>query len=361
MATRACQANLKWEKQTLVVAEIAAEVDLDLFDVELEGLGPVAAFQVLDRANECCMTYRIYSLNKPVRLLRTIKGGYFRGADTDLDGQVEVWAEDTAAIDGIDGLAASDVEYPPTYALRFEKARLLDASAEFPSHFDDIIAKIQKQENPDDLQAFKKSDGKLASSTTQVEQLRRLRSAKIQVLEIVWAYLYSGREAEAWETLHAMWPDADIERIQAALIKARTGGILAQLDGESGRRPSGKQAQVFENLNPNTAVAMQMDQHLDAKPVKIYSNDEAKQPPQPIDIWRPKRSVPEDTPLSSEDEMLDLLIDAAGKVRSVRWTDRKKPADTELLNAALEWKFIPGLQRGHSVACHLFFAVHPKR
>jgi hypothetical protein len=59
--------------------------------------------------------------------------------------------------------------------------------------------------------------------------------------------------------------------------------------------------------------------------------------------------------------VLKLLIDSAGKVRSVQWTDKKKPEDTELMNSALEWKFIPGRQHGHAVACQLLFGVHAKR
>ena len=361
MAGRECQASLKWGKQTLVVAEKAAEIDLDLFDVELGTLGPVAAFQVRNSATECCMTYQIYSLNAPVRLLRTVKGGYFTGADTDLDGRVEVWAEDTAAIDGLDGLATSAVEYPPMYALRFEKGRLLNASAEFQSYFNDIIAKTEKKENSDDLRAFKQSDGRLGPSSENPNQLARLRAAKIQVLEIVWAHLSSGHEKKAWEILRAMWPDADFDRMQAALTKAHDSGVLSQVDGESAAQIAAKHAQVFDDLQPNSVTAMQIDEHLDAKPVKVFGEDEARQPPQPIDIWRPERSVPEETPFSTDDEMLDLLIDSAGKVRSVQWADKKKPKDTELMNSALEWKFIPGLQHGHSVACHLRFGVHPKR
>jgi hypothetical protein len=55
-------------------------------------------------------------------------------------------------------------------------------------------------------------------------RLPRLRKVKIQVLEIVWAYLYSGREKEAWRALADMWPIADVERIRSEIIAARAPG-----------------------------------------------------------------------------------------------------------------------------------------
>jgi len=61
--------------------------------------------------------------------------------------------------------------------------------------------------------------------------MHRLRLTKIKVLEIVWAYLYSGREQEAWQALTDMWPTSDFERVRAALTSARASGIPGQLDG----------------------------------------------------------------------------------------------------------------------------------
>ncbi len=55
---------------------------------------------------------------------------------------------------------------------------------------------------------------------------------KSAVLTIVLAYLYSGREAEAWNALEAMWPPTDRKRIQDAIVKARATGLLSQLTGK---------------------------------------------------------------------------------------------------------------------------------
>ena len=53
--------------------------------------------------------------------------------------------------------------------------------------------------------------------------------AKPVVLEIVYSYLYSGREDEAWQTLDNMWPAADRERIKKLIIKTRATGLLSTL------------------------------------------------------------------------------------------------------------------------------------
>jgi hypothetical protein len=63
------------------------------------------------------------------------------------------------------------------------------------------------------LSDFKNSDGQLSTlSPPKMEELHRLRMTKIKVLEIVWCYLYSGREQDAWRALADMWPAADFDR-----------------------------------------------------------------------------------------------------------------------------------------------------
>jgi hypothetical protein len=44
---------------------------------------------------------------------------------------------------------------------------------------------------------------------------------KAKVLEIVWAYVYSGREQQAWRSLTEMWPVTDADRIPTAILNAR--------------------------------------------------------------------------------------------------------------------------------------------
>ncbi len=202
------------------------------------------------------MTYKVYSLQNPPRLLRTITGGnFFSASDTDLDGRVEIWTADAAAVDGFESLVVNELDSAPTMVLRFERSRLVDVSSEFRPHYDQEIAKLRAELNSQDLSEFKNSDGKLATTASlSAQQLHRLRGVKIKVIEVAWSYLYSGREQEAWRTLAEMWPDSDVDRIRAAIVNMHAHGIHSQVDGASTGAPAGrkKSAQVFDTIGRST-------------------------------------------------------------------------------------------------------------
>jgi hypothetical protein len=328
LATRSCEATLSG-KEDVVVASDAAEIDLDVFGVDLDGDEPVAAFQIKKSQMQCCMTYQIYSLEDPPRLLRTIFGGqFFSAADSDLDGRIEIWTDDAAAVDGLEGLRLSEIEFAPTYILRFEHGRLLDVSAEFQDFADQTIAKVREKLNPTDLQRFKASDSKLRKGEgmppEELARLPRLRKVKIQVLEVVWAYLYSGREKEAWRALADMWPNGDVERIRSEIIAARVRGMHLQLDGVS------------------NAVAP-----TDENPVMIYGSTD--KPAKPIMVRYYPPSGATDAPLLKGKVRVNLVVDSAGKVRSVK-VSGKQEASEYLKRSTNEWKFIPALVEGRPVA-----------
>ena len=331
LSVRQCQASLQWKTENIVVAENAAQIDLDLFGVDLVKNGPVAAFQIKKSAAECCASYQIYSLEKPPRLLRTITGGsIYTASDRDLDGRVEIWTDDSAAMNGLDGIQLAYMEYPPACVLRFENGKLLDASGEFQDYFDGIAGRIREAMNPDALQEFKRSDGRLqADISSDFDRIVRMRRVKIQILEIVLAYLYSGREQEAWRGLSEMWPAGDVERIRREIVNARSKGILSQVDGVSEMNPRARQL----------AGA-------------IYKQTEVT-PARAIYLWRPEPSNSVDYTALETEVVLDLVIDSAGKVSSAAPWGKEGTADDGLLSAAREWKFIPGLKNGHSVASQL--------
>ncbi|MBZ5661978.1 MAG: energy transducer TonB [Acidobacteriia bacterium] len=331
MSLRECQASLQWKEENIVVAEKAAQIDLDLFGVDLSKDGAVAAFQIKKTPGECCASYQIYSLEKRPRLLRTITGGsYFTASDKDLDGRIEIWTDDSAAMNGLDGLQVAYVDYPPAYVLRFENGRLLDASGEFQDYFDGIAGRVRDQIKPDSLREFQLSDGRLQpDSSSDFERISRLRAVKIQALEIVWAYLYSGREQEAWHALAEMWPAGDAERIRREVTNARANGILAQVDSVSTTNGQARK-----------------------KPSSVYKQSEVT-PAKAIYLWRPSPSNPLEYSLLETEVVLDLVIDSAGKVSSAAPVGKEGTADAALLSAAKEWKFIPGLKNGHSVASRL--------
>jgi hypothetical protein len=349
LATRSCEADLSWNKQTLHVATAASELDVDGFGVDLGMTLPLVMFQVKKLASDCCMSYQIYVLHKPPKLLRTLTGAeFFSAADTDLDGRVEIWADDAASVDGFEDLSRDQLAFPPAIVLRFVKGKLLDVSSEFQPYFDLEIAELQAQLDAQKLRDFKNSDGRLPAPVPfTVEGLRRrdyLRGVKAQVLEIVWSYLYSGREQEAWRSLAEMWPSADLDRIQAEILRSRARGISAQLDGVStGRLASSTQARIFDAINVPER----------AKPELVV--------PQPIML---RRSAPlhfsEESSAFSE-LMLELVIDSAGKVRSARPSGGAAWSDAELKDAVRRWKFIPAFRQGRAVASRTGFAVSLRR
>ena len=348
-ASRVCSASLSWKSGDVAVTPKASEINIDAFGVDL-GLGPqVAAFEIRNVGSDKLVQYEIYALKKPAEKLRTLTGGtYFTAADTDMDGRVEIWTDDAGAMDGFENLPLSSFDAAPTVVLRFEKQKLMDVSAEFQPDYDRQIKRLESELDAGMLGRFKKSDGKLADrSAFAIDEAHGLTATKIKVLEIVWAYLYSGREPEAWAKLASLWPDADMERIKAAIQKAREAGMRSRVDGVA-EHAAGfhvkKHAMVFD--------AETEYEKRDAKTLFL-----ADTVPQEILLRRPALSATAQASLHDE-TVLYLTVDAAGKVRSAK---AEGHADKDLLAATLGWRFIPAFKDGHAVASHMRYGVTPNQ
>jgi hypothetical protein len=340
-AERSCNASLFWDGQQLRVAEEAAQVDIDVLGADLGFGAAVVAFQIKRAAADSDMTYQIYSLQKTPKLLRTIAGGdFFRAADTDLRGRIEIWTGDVQAISGFEGLDASEFDFAPTVVLQFERNRLIDVSAEFQSHFDEQIANVRDELSAQRLQDFRRSDGRLLpGSALTLDQMRSLRTTKIKVLEIAWSYLYSGREQEAWRALTDLWPPADFDRIRRAILNARNRGIRSQVEGVSTKAPrthSMKHAYVFDAITEPPQANVGHFPFVDIRPRAIL----LRRPP-PLGTQ---------LPLPHSEQMLELVIDAAGKVWSA---EPVGDVDKQLVYAAKGWKFIPAFTGGRAVASRI--------
>lgn len=346
LAARTCAAKLSWEKQELIIANGVSQVDLDAFGVDLGDGIPVAAFQIKKSEGDCCVEYRIYSLQKPPRLLRSITGGeFFSASDVDLDGRVEIWTNDAAAVDGFERLTLRELDSAPIIVLRFAHGQLTDVSAEFQSYFDQDITRARDAIDPQDLKEFRNSDGKPAQISTpaSAERLHRLRVVKTRILEIVWAYLYSGRDRDAWRALDEMWPATDRDRIRAAIIHIRAEGIHQQANVfASPAQGKKKHARIFDATSRQVA----------GRSLEVI-------PPQSILLEFP--TAPEIRTSEGTEELLDLVIDAAGKVRLVEPAGKFKSIPPEQLAMARTWKFIPAFKDGHAVASRLRISVSPKR
>jgi hypothetical protein len=291
-------------------------------------------------------------------LLRRITGGsVFGAADTDLDGRIEIWTDDAAAVEGFENLRLRDLDFAPPVILRFSReGRLLDASAEFRPDFDEKIEAVRKKLNPQDLADFKTSDGKLATGSYPANRLSRLKSVKVKVLEIVWSYLYSGREEEAWKSLGEMWPAGDIDRIRAALLDTRAHGIHSQVDGVSTPVRPGREihAKIFDGT---TQVAQ-------APPGLAPKNLKAKPPitpPRAILMEREPPTTATEVEIAKSESTLVLVIDSAGKVRSVEQLGNPEAVDDGLLRSTKNWKFIPAFDNGEPVASRILLGVSLRR
>lgn len=329
LAVRSCRASFRWDGQSLLVADAVADIDLDLFGADL-GVGePIAAFQIKKSATDCCVSYLIYSLSKPPHLIRTLHGGgYFRAADTNFEGQVEIWADDSAAVDGLEGLHTRAMEFPPTMVLRFEDGRLVDATSEFQPYFDDVIAELRKKIRPGEIKEFKQTAMGNGHVRTEKDALRE-RQIETTILEIVWAYLYSGRENTAWRQLHEMWPAENVSQVAAEIAEARARGLRAQLDGisHSGPAPAGEEATIHTYTQRPARPIM----------ARYYSTG---------DSGALRRRV-----------RVDLVVDCAGKVWSAEVSDKNRAVRESVTRATTNWKFIPASVDDQPVASRVRMTI----
>jgi hypothetical protein len=363
-AARACAAELLWSNQELEVASDAWSVDIDELGADL-GLGlPVVAFQIKKRDIDARSEYRIYSLRAP-RLLRTIAGGdSYSAADTNLDGRVEIWTNDVSGVDGFERIPLSSYDFAPTVVLRFEKQKLLDVSSQFASYYDGKIAELRSQLAVQNLHEFMESDGlPTADNRIPYDRLHELQRTKIKVLEIVWCYLYSGREGEAWQALEQMWPAEDVERIRVQIWNAQQHGIRAEVDGVAvapSRWHLKQQEEIYDASTKLESVSSYRAGRGAVETSNLNSdrNYAPDSKPEPIDLFRPEPSTSE-AALADAPEGLDLVIDEAGKVRKAKLVG--KGEDKDLIAATAGWKFIPAFKDGRAVVCRLLFEVRGRQ
>jgi hypothetical protein len=353
-AQRACAAKLIWNEQEIPVTADADQVGIDVLGADLGFGKPVVAFQIDDTGAGANRTYKIYSLAKHPQLLYTIKGANsYRAADTDLDGRVEVWTDDAVAVDGFEGVPGADLDFPPTVVIRFEKGRPVDVGSEFLSYYDAQVAKLRSQVSERDLAEFKQSDGDLSARKPQSSgELHRLARTKISVLEIVWAYLYSGRQQEAWSALRDMWPARDLERIRTSVTNVHESGILHNID-RSRRSSSGKGGgKVYDAIGTSVVVNTYTPYSRNGGAPPDTQAESPIVQPKSILLRRPPPSTDGNVP--SANEAIELVVDAAGKVSSAKVLNG---VDGSLVQASAGWQFIPAFRDGRPVACRFRLSI----
>lgn len=150
---------------------------------------------------------------------------------------------------------------------------------------------------------------------------------------MVWAYLYSNREEQAWQTLEDLWPAADLGRIRLAILQAQARGIRSQVDG------------VSDALPP-----------LEIEHAKIY--DSTTKPARPILV----RYYPSRRAGGLVGKLrVDLVVDVAGKVWSVKVSGKDKAAYSLVETSTANWRFIPALVDDNPVASRVRMAISLER
>ena len=373
-AARACQAVLSWRDHRVVAVPATAQVDIDVLGADLGPGVPVVAFVVRKAEHDWRASYEIWSLEKKPRLLWTLRGGDgYRAVDADFNRQVAIWTTDAEAVEGFDGLSYSDYPVLPTVVLQFQRGKLVDVSAWYRRQYDRQIAELQSGLTTEALAEFRKSNGRLAFGSVPAAEWVRLRKTKAAVLGIVWAYLYSGRAAEAWAELDAAWPPADKARVKAEILAAQARGIEAQVTRVASRLPP-KWAEtpfVYEYLRPASEVSKttaplnysSMGLGENVQPESLAEQGTpgevgADSAPQAISLWRPQSAAAEAS-LAESGETLRLTIDEAGKVELAKMMASR--TDPELMEAVKGWKFIPAMRGGRPVAYEMKIDVAPYR
>jgi hypothetical protein len=377
-ATKSCEAVLSWAEHRTSAVPSAGQIDIDVLGADL-GFGvPVIALDVRETENDSRSSYEIWTLEKQPRLLATLTGGdSYRAVDADLNGYVAIWTSDASAVEAFDGLTYADYSSPPTVVLRFEHGKLVDVSAWYRAQYDAHIKELRGTLMPAQLAEFKKSDGRLAFGSVPASSWVQLRKTKAAVLEIVWAYLYSGRPDQAWTELQAAWAPSDVARIKSAVIAARAAGIDSQVKTVTSfklpakwnntsfvyayRKPASgseeKEVAEAPPVSPGGALNM-------ARPEKLGDENEPREiavdaGPRPISLWRPAPPEQEIGQVMQSNETIELTVDEAGKVWSARMISPK--TDPSLVSAAAGWKLIPALKDGKPVAYLSKMAVNPYR
>jgi len=166
----------------------------------------------------CCWTYYIVSLGPLPRLIREIDNERGAGFVRDSSGRIEIRTNDGK----FDYLFLSHAESPfPAVYLRLIGTRLIEVGREHTADYDHEIDKAKRELSPAELHQIRS-----AVTADEFYGNDSNRSAATKILQIVYAYLYSGRQAQAHQALTEMWPTFDQEAAWKKILEARRKGIL---------------------------------------------------------------------------------------------------------------------------------------
>jgi hypothetical protein len=224
---RGCRAYLvdRSGNQTLLLSDWEVSIYQGTGEDVFGDGNPSLILEGFSGAAHCCYTYRIVSLAERAVILPTIENEapfyFFKDAAS---GQHRIMTSD-GAFDSFEGLCHTCTPLPRV-VLQVDGVGLHDVSSQFVEQYDSEIALARAKIAEGDIGKFLVAD---------------FQDARKVVLEIVLSYLYSDREAQAWQTLDEMWPANDRERVRKLILETRARGILSKL----GKTRTGSTAAVY--------------------------------------------------------------------------------------------------------------------
>lgn len=218
-----CRAEVSSPGGASVFAVEAWDISLDNKDIDLNGDGHAdLVLRGYSGGAHCCWTYWILTPSKRPALRKQIENQahiYFEQAGH--NGPILLVAQD-GKFDYFDSLCHECSVFPELF-LRMEGEKLVDVSSSYLSHYDDQIKAARSQLIHRPLEKFMAARNRDQMDSTGDD-------VKPLVLTIVLAYLYSGRDAQAWKSLDEMWPSFDRDRIKGLILKTRAEGLLRYVD-----------------------------------------------------------------------------------------------------------------------------------
>jgi hypothetical protein len=175
----------------------------------------------------CCYTYLIISLGSSPQAVRALRSQLPMIFAKQADGTALIHADD--GIFDYFLLPHSDAVIPKL-VLKMEGNNLVDVSAHFPKAYDEEIEQARSQLTSLELEKFRQSNYRDRLFMDQASTVHK-------VLTIVLDYLYSGREAKAWEVLNELWPPPDVARVKSLIVERRDRGLLAELAKRAPKAP----------------------------------------------------------------------------------------------------------------------------
>jgi hypothetical protein len=186
-------------------------------DVDGDGT-PDVVFDAFSGGEKCCYLYWIVSLEKKPQVVREIRNQVPVTFRKRPDGGTEIRTGE-GSFDLF--LLPHGEAVIPQLVLRLEGSKLTDISSEYRAEYDAQIAEARDRLTPAALEKFRQSR---YGDKMFIDQLMTVKL----VLTVVLDYLYSGREAQAWQALEEMWPRDDQERIRGLIVERRNRGLLAE-------------------------------------------------------------------------------------------------------------------------------------